>query len=155
MTIRRIVSTLWLAARSNPMIAMARITRSRTMRSRQLTRDLITGFRGLSVGSFVHACPCSVDCDASGQAVGIHIICTKRNEHVVVFGIGGDRMGGARRVSEGPRGYRRHVEGRYQLLKGLVARADDTEDRRTLSGQGCGADDLGRTQRAGRGGRVV
>ena len=58
-------------------------------------------------------------------------------------------------MKERARGYRRHVEGGHQLLNGLFARIDDAEDRSPLSGQGCCGDDLGRTQRAGRGGRVV
>src|SRR3984957_1336628 len=112
------------------------------------------GFLSLSLGSFVQAFPGSEYGDASGQAVGKHIVRTKRNEHMVVAGIGGNRMGGARRASEGA-GYRRRAEGRHQLLKSLIARADDAEDPGTLSGQRCAADDLGRTQRAGRGGGVV
>ena len=39
-------------------------------------------------------------------------------------------------MSEGARGYRRHVEAGHQLLEGLIARADYAEDRSTLSGQG-------------------
>src|SRR4051794_7341187 len=63
-------------------------------------------------------------------------------------------MGGARRVKERARGYRRHVEGGHQLLESLFTCIDDAEDRGALSGQG-GSDDFGRTQRAGRGRRVV
>ena len=73
---------------------------------------------------------------------------------MVVSGIGGNRVAGARWMSEGARGCR-HAEGGHQLLEGLIARADDAEDMSTLSRQGYGADDLGRTQRAGRGGCVV
>ena len=68
---------------------------------------------------------------------------------MVVTGIGGNRMGGARCMSEGARGYRRHVEGGHQLLEDLIVRVDYAEDRSTLSGA------AGRTQRAGRGGSVV
>ena len=74
---------------------------------------------------------------------------------MVVTGISGNRMGGARRMSEGTRCYRRHVEGGYQLLEDLIARVDYAKDRSTLSRQGRAADYLGRTQRAGRGGSVV
>ena len=74
---------------------------------------------------------------------------------MVVIGIGGNRMGGARCMSERARRYRRHVEGGYQLLDDLIARVDYAKDRSTLSRQGRAADYLGRTQRAGRGGRAV
>jgi hypothetical protein len=42
---------------------------------------------------------------------------------MVVFGIGGNGMGGARCMREGACGYRWHIEGGHQLLKGPVARA--------------------------------
>jgi hypothetical protein len=55
---------------------------------------------------------------------------------MVVFGIGSNRMGGARWMSDGARGHRRHVEGGHQLLEGPILRADYAEDRSTLSRQG-------------------
>src|ERR1700682_2353675 len=115
-------------------------------RSRWLNRDLMIGFLCLSIGSFVHVF-FSEYRNASRQAVGIHIVCTKRNEHMVVAGIGGNGMVGARWMLVGARGYRRHAEGGHQLLEDLIARVDDAEDHRALGRQGRAADDLGRTQR--------
>src|SRR6202163_775848 len=112
------------------------------------------GFLSLSFGSMDCVCR-SEYCNASGQAVGKRIIGTQRYKHMVVIRIGGNRMGGARCMSERVRRYRRHVEGGYQLLDDLVARVDYAKDRSTLSRQGRPADYLGRTQRAGRGGRAV
>ena len=74
---------------------------------------------------------------------------------MVVTGIGGNRMGGARWMSEGARGYRRHVEGGHRLLEDLIVRVDYAEGRSTPSRQGRAADYLGRSQRASRGGSVV
>jgi len=67
-----------------------------------IDRDLFAGLPGLSVGSFVQTWRCSVHRNASRQAVGKYIIGTQRNEHMVIAGIGGNRMGGARCVKEGP-----------------------------------------------------
>jgi hypothetical protein len=135
-------------------IESRRYLRCTTMRSRRLNRDLMIGFLCLSFGSFVCVL-FSEYRNASRQAVGIYIICTKRNEHMVVAGIGGNGMGGARRMRVGARGHRRHAEGGHQLLEDLIVRVDYAEDRSTLSRQGRAADYLGRTQRASRGGSIV